>query len=36
LQFLYFRPINVIIFHDFGKFFLKKVSYLDAFSSYLL
>ncbi len=36
LQFLYFRPINVIIYYEKQKFILGKVSYLDAFSNYLL
>ena len=36
LTLFYFKPINVIIFHDYKKFVLKKVSRLYAFSGYLL
>ena len=36
LQFLHLRPINVIIYYEKSKFVLNKVSYLDAFSNYLL
>jgi hypothetical protein len=36
LQFLHFKPINVMSLLRFKKFFLRLVSYLDAFSSYPL
>ena len=36
LQFLHYGPINVIIYYEKSKFILDKVSYLDAFSNYLL
>ena len=36
LQLLHFKPIYVIIFHDFKKFVLKKISHLYAFSGYFL